>query len=96
MRETARGELTSSQCLAPLVVRAEAADTCARLAVAAQPAVHAWLTDARGDVLADVPKMSDGSLAPQGPVCVRKGDAITLHVEGTGTWTARYVAWATP
>jgi hypothetical protein len=66
------------------------------VAIAAQPAVHAWLTDVRGDVLADAKGMSEGTLATGGPVCVRKGDAVTLHVEAAGGFTARFVAWASP
>jgi hypothetical protein len=107
MREVARGELASAASsdnaagVAPLV-QAAATDTCARVALVAAPQVHAWLTDARGTVLADVPSAEDTSIAPRGPVCVRQGSDITLHLEASaadkasGAWVARFVAWASP
>ncbi len=95
MRETARGDMTGSSP-PPVVASADAADTCARVALVAEPPAHAWLTDKRGTVLADVAKAEDTALGPHGPVCVRKGDAISLHVERTGPWSARFVAWGSP
>jgi hypothetical protein len=95
MHEVARGDLTSAGP-PPVLVRAERADTCARVSVVAEPTVHVWLTDARGTVLADAASTRDASLGARGPVCVRQGSAIVLHAEGSGRWAARYVAWATP
>jgi hypothetical protein len=96
MREIARGELTNGTFPAVpasrLLVRA-GADTCVRVVLAAQPAIHAWVADGRGDVLADLPSTTDAAV---GPVCVRKGDEITLHLETTAAWAARFVAWASP
>jgi hypothetical protein len=97
MREVSRGDLTS-EALPPthLVVRADTADTCARVALAAEPAVRVSLTDGRGDVLAQAGSLADGAIAAHGPVCVRKGDTITLNVEATAPWAVRFVAWASP
>jgi hypothetical protein len=100
MHEVARGDLTGiAGTSAREIVRAEATDTCARLALVAQPPVRAWLSDARGDVLAEAPDAGEASLGPRGPVCVRKGDAITLHLEASEpskVSAARFVAWASP
>jgi hypothetical protein len=97
MREVARGELSSDGPSTPrILARAEGADTCVRVAFVATPAVHASLADSRGDVLADVPSASDTALAPHGPVCVRRGDSISLHLDAPGSWRVRFVAWASP
>jgi hypothetical protein len=97
MREVARGDLEGgpTPVTSPLA-RAEAADTCVRVAFVAAPPAHAWLTDARGDVLADAPSTGDATLAARGPVCVRRGDAVTLHVESSAAWRGRFVGWASP
>jgi hypothetical protein len=96
MHEVTRGDLTSAAPATAVLLRADSTDTCARVALVAQPPVHAWLTDARGTVLADAPPSLTPLLGARGPICVRQGSAMTLHLEGTGPWAARYVAWATP
>jgi hypothetical protein len=97
MREVARGDLPGDAAAGTRVlVQADDADTCARVAFAAQPAVHASLVNARGHVLADAPASTDTPLAARGPVCVRKGDAIAIKVDGASSYAARFVAWASP
>jgi hypothetical protein len=97
MREAARGEIvTASGAAERSLVRADLADACVRVTLVAQPAVHAWLTDTRGDRLTDVNDATSALLAPLGPVCIRKGDAVTLHVEAQAPHAARFVAWTSP
>jgi hypothetical protein len=99
MREAARGDLASPvppSAAAREIVRADAGDTCARVVFVVQPPAHVWLTDAHGDVLADVASTADSPLGAKGPVCVRRGDAIALHVDAAVPWTGRFVAWASP
>jgi hypothetical protein len=97
MHEVARGDLASdSPSPARDLVRADGADTCTRVAFAAQPAVRASLVDGRGNLLAEVSSATDAAIGIHGPSCVRKGDAITLRVEGTPPWALRFVAWASP
>jgi hypothetical protein len=96
MREVARGDLTTAGGSADRSIAQAGADTCVRVAMAAQPAVHAWLADSRGNRLTDEPDASSALLGALGPVCVRKGDAVTLHVEAHAPYVARFVAWASP
>jgi hypothetical protein len=97
MREVARGEIVAAGgAVERGVVQAGPADTCIRLALAAQPPIRAWLTDGRGDRLAEVNDATRTLLAPSGPVCARKGDTITVHVEAHAAYAARFVAWASP
>jgi hypothetical protein len=102
MKEVARGEISSeAPPFTRVLVRADGADTCARVAFLAGPPVHASLTDARGDILADVPSTTDTPLGTRGPVCVRRGDTITLNVSNASNpngsvWLARFVAWSSP
>jgi endonuclease YncB( thermonuclease family) len=67
-----------------------------RAAFVAEPPVHLSLTDGRGDVLAQVASKAQGALGERGPVCVRRGDTITLNVGGSPPWAVRFVAWASP
>jgi hypothetical protein len=97
MRSVASGELSSLSppaSAAPLLVRADDGDTCVRVVLVAQPELHAWITDGRDDILSDISSATDTSIAPRGPVCVRKGDTVTLHLAGEGPWAARFAAWA--
>jgi hypothetical protein len=96
MREALRASLTEASPTPLVLVRADAADTCVRVALVASPAVTAVLKDARGDLLAQGPPTTDAPIAAKGPVCVRKGDAISLVVSAQGAWQARLVAWASP
>jgi len=58
--------------------------------------VHAWLEDARANVLADGATAARVLLAARGPVCVRKGEALTLRAEAGEPFTLRFVVWASP
>jgi hypothetical protein len=62
----------------------------------ARPAAHAWLADTRGDVLSDAAEATDATLGARGPVCVRKGDVVSLHLESKTPFVARFVAWQSP
>jgi len=98
MREVTRGEIVPSDAgvVAREVVRADEQDVCVRVTLVARPAVHAWLTDTRGDVLADAKSAEDASLGTRGPVCVRKGSRVSLNIEASGAFVARFVGWASP
>ncbi len=97
MREVARGDIASdSPSPTRVLARANGADTCTRLAFVAEPAVFASLLDDRGNVLAAGSPATDAAIGTRGPICVRKGDAVTLRVEGTPPWALRFVAWASP
>jgi hypothetical protein len=97
MHEVARGELTSADAAADRpIVHAEAADTCVRVVLASDPPAHVQLRDTRGDVLFDAPNAADTPLGPRGPVCVRKGDSVLLHVEPPAPRALHFVAWASP
>ncbi len=100
MREVARGEIAGDAADAKsatrVVARADDRDVCVRVTLVARSAVHAWLTDSRGDVLAEERDALDATLGARGPVCVRKGDAVTLRVEAGTPVVARFVAWESP
>jgi hypothetical protein len=76
------------------LARADAQDLCVRVAFEASEPVVASLVDAHGASLATASERAGGILAEQGPVCVRKGDAV--HGLATGPSTARvlWVAWS--
>ncbi len=75
------------------LARADEQDLCVRVAFDASEPVVASLVDSRGGTLATSVERTGGILAEQGPVCVRKGDAV--HALATGPSTARvlWVAW---
>jgi hypothetical protein len=93
MREVTRAE---SRGGAVEVARAGGRDACVRVAFTASSPVVAKLMDGDGNVLAmsDAPTM-DGVLGEHGPVCVRKGDAVTAVAEGAGA-NVHWVAWVSP
>ena len=93
MHEVARGDVVAPDTT---LVHAEAADTCVRVIVASDPPAHVQLRDTRGDALVDTATAADTPLGPRGPVCVRKGDAVVLHVEPPAPRALHYVAWASP
>ena len=94
MREEVRIETPGARLPVPLL-RADKADACARVAFAAPSAGRAWLEDAKGAVLAETSGRS-GALGPRGPVCIRRGDTITLRFEGADVSRLRVVAWVSP
>ena len=57
---------------------------------------NAKLLDSAGLPLAEMhAAASEGALGEQGPVCVRKGDAISASATGAGA-RVRWIAWALP
>lgn len=78
------------------LVKADARDTCVRVAFAATAPVTAKLVDHAGNVLAanDAPA-TDGILGPHGPVCVRKGDVVRGLTDASGVHV-RWLAWEAP
>jgi hypothetical protein len=94
MREEVRIESPGAPLPVPLL-RADKADACARVAFAAASAGRAWLEDAKGAVLAETTGRS-GALGLRGPVCVRRGDALTLRFDGPDGSRLRVVAWVSP
>jgi hypothetical protein len=94
LHEVARFEVSGDAPATRTLVDASAGDVCARAAVVAWPQVHLALVDAHGVVLADAPDAGDTALAPRGPVCVRRGDTISLRIDASVPFTARVVAWA--
>jgi hypothetical protein len=97
MREVARGEIVGDASGATHVIaRADARDVCVRVTFGARAPVHASLVDARGDVLAEVRDAADATLGARGPVCVRKGDVVSLRFESSAPLGARFVAWESP
>ena len=97
MREVARVETTGDGVVE--VVRAGERDTCVRVAFEASSPVVARLLDTEGNVLAasDVPE-AEGVLGQRGPVCVRRGDAVSAAAGGAeaAVPNVRWVAWQAP
>jgi hypothetical protein len=93
MREVARTQSAGDKVE---IAHAEGRDACVRVAFAASSPVIAKLMDGAGNVLAssDAPA-TDGVLGQRGPVCVRKGDAVSAVAEGAGA-SIRWVAWESP
>jgi hypothetical protein len=96
MREVTRAASGDGRHGAVEVARAEGRDACIRVAFTASSPVVGKLMDGDGNVLAmsDAPTM-DGVLGEHGPVCVRKGDAVSAIAEGPGA-SVRWVAWVSP
>jgi hypothetical protein len=92
LREVARGDADDRHPRREIARAAQ--DMCVRVAFAADGAVHASLVDAKGATLADAGPGTSGALAPAGPVCVRSGDSVSLVLEASPPFRARYVAWA--
>jgi hypothetical protein len=75
------------------LVRAVEKDACVRAAFEASEPVSAKLVDAEGVTLAETAApVESGSLGERGPVCIRKGDAIS----GVASGRVRWIAWALP
>jgi hypothetical protein len=93
MREVARRDSFGEKIE---IVRADQRDTCVRVAFEAATPVAAKLVDGTGTVLAMTSVAgADGLLGEKGPVCVRKGEALSVLVEGPRV-AVRWVAWAAP
>jgi hypothetical protein len=93
MREVARMQNTGDKVE---IAHAERRDACVRVAFEASSPVVAKLVDAQGNVLAssDTPA-TDGVLGQRGPVCVRRGEAVSALAEGSGA-SVRWMAWESP
>jgi hypothetical protein len=93
MREVARKENTGDKVQ---IAQAGGHDACVRVVFEASSPVVAKLVDGEGNVLAssDSPA-TDGVLGERGPVCVRKGDAVSAVAEGAAA-SVRWVAWESP
>ncbi|MDB4937335.1 MAG: hypothetical protein JWP87_4307 [Labilithrix sp.] len=71
-------------------------DLCLRAVFAAASAVRASFADESGAARGDATTSASGVVPPRGPVCVKKGEAMHLVVEGEGASTARAVIFAAP
>jgi hypothetical protein len=93
MREVARMQNTGDKVE---IAHAEGRDACVRVAFEASSPVVAKLVDAQGNILAssDAPA-TGGVLGEHGPVCVRRGDAVSALAEGSSA-SVRWIAWASP
>lgn len=108
MREVARMQSAGDKVE---IARADARDACVRVAFEATSPVVAKLVDGEGNVLAssDSPA-TDGVLGEHGPVCVRRGEAVSAMAgapdgspvapAGAGAAAAvasvRWMAWESP
>jgi hypothetical protein len=78
------------------IVRADQSDTCIRVAFEALVPVVAKLVDDTNNAVATSGAAAvEGVLGERGPVCIRRGEALGVTVEGTGV-PVRWVAWAAP
>jgi hypothetical protein len=78
------------------LVRAAVRDACVRVAFESGGPVTARLIDDDGGVLAETKAPAlEGALGERGPVCVRKGDAVSAVAEGA-TARVKWIAWVSP
>jgi hypothetical protein len=93
MRAAVRRESTGEKIE---LVRAEQRDTCVRVAFEATVPVAAKLVDGSDRALAETGTASiDGVLGEKGPICIRKGETLSVLVNGPRT-PIRWVAWVAP
>jgi len=93
MHQVARQESTGEKVE---LVRADQQDTCVRVAFEAAVPVLAKLVDGANRALATTGSAAvEGVLGEHGPVCIRKGEALSVAVDGPGA-PVRWVAWAAP
>lgn len=96
MRELLRRELDAPAEATRLELLIAPSDTCLRVRVVSASAVHASMEGSAGNALAETPSATDVSLAERGPVCVRKGERVTLVLAPREPAHVRLVAWASP
>jgi hypothetical protein len=78
------------------LVQAAGHDACVRVAFESSAPVTVRLLDTDGGVLAETPAAAaEGALGDRGPVCIRKGDAVSAVAEGAGA-RVKWIAWASP
>lgn len=93
MRQVARRESAGEKIE---LLRADQQDTCIRVAFAAAMPVVAKLVDGAGNAVATTAAAAaEGLLGEKGPICIRKGEAVSVMVAGPGA-AIRWVAWAAP
>ncbi len=94
MRELVRRDVTSSENVR-VEVPAQEKDTCLRVFLDASFPAKATI-ESKGRELATGEAVADSALIlnPRGPVCVRRGEAPVLRVEGTGV--AHVIVRASP
>ncbi|MDB5214110.1 MAG: hypothetical protein JWO86_2037 [Myxococcaceae bacterium] len=75
-------------------------DVCLRASFAATAPVRAWFADQSGAARGETTTGASGMVAPRGPVCARKGEALHLVVEsaegGAPVTNVRAVIFAAP
>lgn len=74
-------------------------DLCVRALFAATATVRIAFVDATGSARGEATTAASGSVPPRGPVCIKKGEAIHLVVEGVagrGDAATRAVVFAAP
>ncbi len=86
----AQGEASDGRSI-PLA-KAEDDDICVRGVFAADAPVRATLGLVGGEALAVTGGVDRGILGKTGPVCARRGAALSLQFDGTAT-RVRYVVW---
>jgi hypothetical protein len=92
MRELARAEGRAPiHTLVPLPDN----DACVRVVFATREVIRATLS-AAGETLATEEAGREGALGVRGPVCTRRGQALTLSFEAATPAAVRYVIWGTP
>ena len=93
MREVAR--VAGGPAAAPLV-QVAGSDACLRVAYEADAPIQAKLVDGAGRVLGGSgAPATEGVVAEEGPVCVRKGDSVVAVPEGQAAHV-RWIAWEAP
>jgi hypothetical protein len=92
MRVVAQGEDTSPKDIDLPKVDV---DLCVRAVFAADAPVKASLTSSSGDRLATLDPSASATLGPRGPVCIRHGQTLTLHLEQPSR-RVRWVVWGAP
>ena len=91
-REAASGDLDLTRDH-ELALQPFDADTCVRAAFRAGAPVSIAVVDAHRRAVANADG-SEGTLGASGPICFRKGDAVTFRFDGQSRLAI--VVWATP
>jgi len=93
MREVERGERALPATIAILPTKA---NTCVRAVLGAGGAVVGELSSDTGRVLDVSLAAKTAVIGARGPVCLKKGQAAHIDVQGPAAATLRYVVWASP
>jgi hypothetical protein len=76
------------------LARATTTDLCLRVAFDASDPVVVTLASAAGATLASSAEGVGGLLASEGPVCIRRGDALRATAVGPPGARVRWIAWS--